>query len=233
MKPSIKRALALALLVAMAGCGSDVRQNQGAAPLIPSPATLTQAPASPTQAAGDPTLAPATPAVPTLAPPTLTVPLTPTFVTYREPRGVFSIDVPANWKTSALPSAVGINSVAYNATVIFTLSFNWRADRLSPTIEAQIVEELKSNILSSYLAQDVQLSGSRDQQDRYTLSGTVRLDGTPTTLEIRVEQTPGGSIVLQSWLVPTVLWAEFQPLFYQPIVRSLVIDDEALRKLAE
>ncbi len=228
----IRRTVALALLLSVAGCGAGATQNQGVAPLIPSPA-LTQAPASPTQAIAPTSGVQPTLAAPTEAPPTLTVPLTPTFSTYREPRGVFSIAVPTNWQTSALPNAVGINSVAYNATVIFTLSFNWRAERLSPTTEAQIVEDLKSNILSSYLAQNIDLRGSRDAQDRYMLSGTVTLDGTPTTLEIRVEQTPGGTLVLHSWLVPTVLWADFQPLFYQPIMQSLAIDDAAMIKLAQ
>ena len=229
LKPAIQRTFALALLLGgMDACGSNAPQNQGAAPLIPSPAAPAAHSAGPTARLAPPTSAP-----PTLAPPTATAPLAPTFITYREPRGVFSIDVPANWQTTALPNAVGISSLAYNSTVIFTLSFNWRAERLSPTTEAQIVEDLKSKILSSYLAQDVQLSGIRDPEDRYTLSGTVTLDGTPTTLQIRLEQTPGGSIVLQSWLVPTVLWADFQPLFYQPMIQSLVIDDEALRKLAE
>jgi hypothetical protein len=240
MKLSMRRTLALALLLAgVAGCGgSGVTPNLGAAPLIPSPAAQTPAPAShpegPRQASAPTSVAPPA-SDPTLAPPTLTVPLTPTFSTYRDPRGVFSIDVPVNWQTSALPNpnAVGINSVAYNATVIFTLSFSWNAERLSPTTEAQIVEDLKSNILSSYLAQNVQLTGSRDPQDRYMLRGTVTLDGTPTTLEIRVEQTPGGSIVLESWLVPTVLWENFQSLFYQPMMQSLVVDDEALRTLAQ
>ena len=227
MRRCMRRTFALSLLLAgIAACGSNVPQNEGAAPLIPSQVALNQTPANPTVR-----VAPT--AAPTLAVPTATAPLTPTFSTYREPRGVFSIDVPTNWQTTALPKAVGITSLAYNSTVIFTLSFNWRAERLSATTEAQIVEDLKSKILSSYLAQNVQLSGSRNPQERYTLSGTVTLDGTPTTLEIRLEQTPGGSIVLQSWLVPTVLWADFQPLFYEPMIQSLVVDDEALRKLTQ
>jgi hypothetical protein len=35
--------------------------------------------------------------------------------------------------------------------------------------------------------------------------------------------------VLQSWLVPTELWPEFQRVFQQPIQASLKIDDAAAK----
>lgn len=213
----------VALMLAGCGAAATTQQPVGAVPLIPT------APARP-----QPTVA-ATNAVPTNVPtqvvPTVTAALTPTFTTYREPRGVFTIDVPTNWRTSSLPNGVGITSLAYNATVIFTLSFSWQPEQLGPTTQAGIVEELKTRLLSSYMAQDVQLTGSRDASDRYTLAGTAILNGTPTTIEITLEQTAGGTIVLQSWLVPTALWGDFQPVFKTSMQRSLIIDDQAIQAL--
>jgi len=221
---------ALIALLLLGGCGEAARRpnDAGALPVVP-----TLAPAA-TQLAPTPQPATATqrvPAASTAAPATQGVPasaLSPTFSTYREPRGVFTVEVPANWRTTPLDNGIGITSLAYNATAITSISLSWQAEQLTPTAMAQIAEQYKTRLLEGYLTKNLALSGL--QQDQYyVLSGTATLTGIPTTIEISLEQTPGGTIVLQSWLVPTELWPEFQRVFQQPIQASLTIDDAAAR----
>ncbi|HYF63631.1 MAG TPA: hypothetical protein VD886_12505 [Herpetosiphonaceae bacterium] len=228
------RGAALALL--LAGCGQATRRpDAGALPIVPtlapavtsvapSPIAASPAPATPTSGSS----APATTVPAGGAAPAATGALTPTFATYREPRGTFTVSVPDNWQTTPLAAGIGITSVAYNATAIATISLTWQAGEISPTAMAQIAEEYKNRLLESYLTKNLDLSGAQAGR-RYTLKGTATLTGTPTTIEISLEQTAGGTLVLQSWLVPTELWADFQRVFQQPIQASLAIDDAAVR----
>jgi hypothetical protein len=232
MGAKLNRAALIALLL-LAGCGEASRRpdDAGALPIVPTmaPALTRPAPTPPLETALAPTSAALAPT--SVAPATQGVPaseLTPTFSTYREPRGVFTIDVPANWRTTPLANGIGITSLAYNATAITSLSLSWQADQLTPTAMAQIAEQYKTRLLEGYLTKNLDLSGVQQDQ-HYVLSGTATLTGTPTTIEISLEQTPGGTIVLQSWLVPTELWPEFQRIFQQPIQASLKIDDAAAR----
>lgn len=219
----MKRVLWLVLLLLVA-CGDQIAPPPNAAALpvlptlqpaitsVPVPATLVQ----PTQIA-------------TVAQPSVTTALTLTLATYREPRGVFTLDVPTAWRTTALPNGIGIITVADYATANVTLSLAWQADRLSATTSAQIVEEYKTRLLESYLTKNLQLSGA-SADERYTLRGTATLTGMPTTIEISLEQTAGGTVVLQSWLAPTAVWPDFERIFKSPMQQSLIIDDAAAKQ---
>jgi hypothetical protein len=232
MGTRLNRGAAIALLL-LGGCGEAARRpnDAGALPIVPTlaPASTRLAP-TPQPATAPPasTAAPATQGVPASAAPAPTSALSPTFSTYREPRGVFTVDVPANWRTTPLADGIGITSLAYNATAITSISLTWQADQLTPTAMAQIAEQYKTLLLAGYLTKNLALSGIQQDQ-HYVLSGTATLTGTPTTIEISLEQTPGGTIVLQSWLVPTELWPEFQLVFQRPIQASLTIDDAAAK----
>lgn len=219
----MKRVLWLVLLL-LTACGDQIAPPPNAAALpvlptlqpaitsVPVPATLVQ----PTQIA-------------TVAQPSVTTALTLTLATYREPRGVFTLDVPTAWRTTALPNGIGIITVADYATANVTLSLAWQADRLSATTSAQIVEEYKTRLLESYLTKNLQLSGA-SADERYTLRGTATLTGMPTTIEISLEQTAGGTVVLQSWLAPTAVWPDFERIFKSPMQQSLIIDDAAAKQ---
>jgi len=231
MGTRLNRGAVIALLL-LVGCGEATRRpnDAGALPVVPTlaPAATQLAPTPPATAAPASSAAPATQGVPASAAPAATSALTPTFSTYREPRGVFTVDVPANWRTMPLANGIGITSLAYNATAITSISLSWQADQLTPTAMAQVAEQYKTRLLEGYLTKNLALSGVQQDQ-HYVLSGTATLTGTPTTIEISLEQTPGGTIVLQSWLVPTEIWPEFQRVFQQPIQASLTIDDAAAK----
>lgn len=174
-------------------------------------------------------------AIATLAPtsaPTATAPVSLTFSTYRDPRGVFAIDVPSNWRTEALKNGIGISSFAYNASVVVTISFSWQANQLDSTKAAEIVEMVKSQTFATYLTRDVQLD-SKSEGATYRLEGTASLNAKPMYVRFELSQTAGGSIMLQSWLVPQDLWPEVETTFYNPMQQSLSIDDEAAAALAQ
>jgi hypothetical protein len=224
---------ALIALLLLGGCGEASRRpnDAGALPIVPTLAPAVTQPTPTPQPATATQRVPAASAAavaPTSAAPAPTTALSPTFSTYREPRGVFTVDVPSNWRTTPLANGIGITSLAYNATAITSISLSWQADQLTPTAMAQIAEQYKTRLLEGYLTKNLALSGAQQDQ-HYVLSGTATLTGTPTTIEISLEQTPGGTIVLQSWLVPTELWPEFQLVFQRPIQASLTIDDAAAK----
>ncbi|XSG76903.1 hypothetical protein ACP8Y2_07820 [Herpetosiphon llansteffanensis] len=212
----------LALLASLVGCAE---QND-------TPTTVSFATIAPTIAQASPS---ANVAVATIAPtsePTATAPVSFTFSTYRDPRGVFAIDVPSNWRTEALKSGIGISSFAYNASVVVTISFSWQATQLDSTKAAEIVEMVKSQTFATYLTRDVQLD-STSEGARYRLEGTASLNTQPMYVRFELSQTAGGSIMLQSWLVPQDVWPEVETTFYAPMQQSLSIDDEAAAALAQ
>ncbi len=174
-------------------------------------------------------------AVATLEPtnaPTATAPVSFTFSTYRDPRGVFALDVPSNWRTEALKNGIGITTFAYNASVVVTISFSWQAEQLDSTKAAEIVEMVKSQTFATYLTRDVQLNSSSEGAS-YRLDGTASLNAQPMYVRFELSQTAGGSIMLQSWLVPQNIWPAVESTFYVPMQQSLSIDDEAAAALAQ
>ena len=219
----MKRALWLFLLLLVA-CGDQIAPppNAAALPVLPTlqPA-ITSVPVPPTPV--QPTR------IATVAQPSASTALTLTFANYREPRGVFTLDVPTTWRTTALPDGIGLITIADYATANVTLSLAWQAERLSATSSAQIVEQYKTRLLESYLTKNLQLSGASDAE-RYTLRGTATLTGMPTTIEISLYQTAGGTVVLQSWLAPTAVWPDFERIFKTPMQQSLTIDDAATKQ---
>ncbi len=171
--------------------------------------------------------------VPSPLPPTPTTPLSPTFVLYRDARGGFTIELPENWNRRALPEGVGVTATAFNATARYLLSLALLDEPLSATRQAQIVEEIKNSLLDPYLVQAPDFSAASDPATgRYVLRGTATLTGTPTTIEVSLEQTDAGVLILQSWLAPTQLWPDFVDLFKQPMEASLTVDAAALRRLS-
>lgn len=219
---TIKRFVFVVILGILVGCGQQrqVAQTTAQAPVAPLQPTTIRTTVQPTAA---PTAtrqsATATPAQVTLG-------------TYRDPRGVFSMDVPSNWKTTPLENGVGFTSLAYNANVIVTISFAWQSEPLDPDQQVQLVEQIKARTFAAYLAKDVVLNSARDGA-RYSLDGSATLNGTPTHVEFTLDQTAGGTIYLQSWLVPNELWNDFQTTFKQPMQASLVVDDGAAKAVAQ
>lgn len=209
------------LIVILVGCTEQ--------PAAPASNQVTTAPTM-IQASSSPQAA-----VATLEPtstPSATEPVSLTFTTYRDPRGVFAIDVPSNWRTESLKNGIGISSFAYNASVVVTISFSWQAEQLDSTKAAEIVEMVKSQTFTTYLTRDVQLN-SASEGATYRLEGTASLNAQPMYVRFELSQTQGGSIMLQSWLVPQDLWPDVETTFYTPMQRSLSIDDEAAAALAQ
>lgn len=188
---------------------------------------VTQPPA--TQAANNvPT---ATVGLPTLPAATEDIPTTPTLVEFRDARGVFTLLLPEQWNRRTLAEGIGVTATAYNATARYTLSLASFSESITPTLQAQIAEELKNGYFESYLVQEPDLKTIRHDDGTYVLFGTATLTGTPTTVEISLRQLPEGTLVSQVWLVPTELWSEFGPLFKEPIEQSLTIDESIMRSI--
>ena len=163
--------------------------------------------------------------------PTATPELKPTFATYNDPRAIFSMDVPTNWQTTPLDQGVGFTTLAYNASVVMTISFSWQAQPLDPDQQVQLVEDVKARTFNGYLTKDIVLESKRNGT-QYILNGTATLNGVPTHVEFTLDQTAGGTIYLQSWLVPSEIWTEFQTTFKQPMQASLKVDDAAAKNAA-
>ena len=171
-------------------------------------------------------------ATPSLPIPTPSQPLLPQFIEYREPRGVFTVNLPDVWNRQSFPEGIGVSATAYNATARYILSLSYSDPLLPPEDLQQLAETYQENVLDSYLVQEPAFTQAM-LEDGFKISGEAILTGTPTVLEITVQQTEQGTIVLQSWLVPSELWPDFVPLYKQPIEQSLVIDESALQSLLE
>ncbi|KPL90931.1 hypothetical protein SE18_03925 [Herpetosiphon geysericola] len=211
----------LAIVASLVGCAEQKD----------TPTTVSFATIAPTALTNQGTTIALATITPTSAP-TATAPVSLTFSTYRDPRGVFALDVPSNWRTEALKNGIGISSFAYNASVVVTISFSWQATQLDSTKAAEIVEMVKSQTFATYLTRDVQLN-SASEGATYRLEGTATLNAQPMYVRFELSQTTGGSIMLQSWLVPQELWPEVETTFYKPMQQSLSIDDEAAAALAQ
>ncbi|HEY1012638.1 MAG TPA: hypothetical protein VGE07_08040 [Herpetosiphonaceae bacterium] len=220
------RLLALIGLALRAGCGESAARRVGELPTVPiaapAPGTATARPAASVPPAPTPAL--------TAAIPSPTAALTPTFVAWRDPRGAFAIDLPANWHNQPVPQGIGVTSVAFNGLATFSLSFGYQEAPLGEEAARQLAETTRDRLLGDGLIKDPQFSGEA-RDDGYVLRGSATINALPMAIEVTVRRTAGGALALESWRAPLDLWPEVQRQYAQPMRASLTIDDEALRAL--